>query len=237
MEEKYEFTEVLPNLYSLNEGHVLTWLLVGTQKAMLVDTAFGKADYKAEIAKITDLPVILVNTHLHGDHGGGNNQFDVAYVGVNEPLDGRGVNPAKETIIVKEGHVFDLGGATVEVFEIPGHTPGSIGLLWVEKKIMITGDTIQPSVYMHFPTCLPLSVFRDSMQHLIEISDRWDYCYFSHGGAKFDVDFVKKLKQAADDVISGAKVGELTETRWGEAMLYQDEGVGFYYDPGKLDES
>ena len=39
-------------------------------------------------------------------------------------------------------------------------------------KVMITGDTVQPQVYMHFPTCLPLSVFRDSMQHLIEISDR-----------------------------------------------------------------
>lgn len=237
MEETYAFIEKMPRLYSLNEGHVLTWLLVGTEKAMLVDTAFGKADYKAEIAKITDLPVILVNSHMHGDHGGGNNQFDVAYVGVNEPQDGRGVNPAKKTIEVKEGHVFDLGGVTVEVFEIPGHTPGSIGLLWVEQKIMITGDTVNPQALMHFESCLPLSVYRDSMQHLIELSDRWDVCLFSHGGKEFDVTIVKRLKQAADDVISGKKAGEPTETRWGEAMLYQDDGVGFFYNPEKLTES
>lgn len=235
-EETYPFVEKQPHLYSLNEGHVLTWLLVGSEKAMLVDTAFGKADYKAEIAKITDLPVILVNSHMHGDHAGGNNQFDLNYVGVNEPQEGRGINPSKETIVVKEGHVFDLGGITVEVIEIPGHTPGSIGLLWVEEKLMITGDTINPQVLMHFPSCLPLSVFRDSMQHLIDLSDRWDKCLFSHGGAEFDVEFVKKLKQAADDVVSGAKAGELTDTRWGEAMLYQDEGVGFFYDPEKLTE-
>ncbi|MEE4195040.1 MAG: MBL fold metallo-hydrolase, partial [Anaerolineae bacterium] len=234
MEEKFEFVEKMPHLYYLNEGHVLTWLLVGSEKAMLVDTAFGKADYKAEIARITDLPVILVNTHLHGDHGGGNNQFDVAYVGVNEPQNGRGVNPAKKTLTVSEGHVFDLGGITVEVIEIPGHTPGSIGLLWVEEKIMITGDTVNPQVLMHFESCLPLSVFRDSMQHLIDLSHRWEKCLFSHGGAEFDVAFVKKLKQAADNIISGAKAGELTDTRWGKAMLYQDDGVGFFYDPQKL---
>ncbi len=234
MEEKYEFVEKMPHLYYLNEGHVLTWLLVGSEKAMLVDTAFGKADYKAEIARITDLPVILVNSHMHRDHAGGNGQFERNYVGVNEPQHGEGINPSKETIVVSEGYVFDLGGITVEVIEIPGHTPGSIGLLWVEEKLMITGDTVNPQALMHFPTCLPLSVYRDSMQHLIDLSGRWEKCLFSHGGAEFGLDIVKKLKQAADDVISGAKVGELTDTRWGKAMLYQDDGVGFFYDPNKF---
>ena len=231
-----QFVEKIHGLYYLNEGHVMVWLLVGKEKAMLVDTGFGGFDYKAEAAKVTDLPVFLVNSHMHGDHAGGNNQFDLAYVGVNEPQDGRGVNPAKKTVTVSEGHIFDLGGATVEVFEIPGHTPGSIGLLWVEKKIMITGDTVNPQALMHFKSCLPLSVFRDSMQHLIDLSDRWDICLFSHGGTEFGVDMVKKLKKAADHVISGEKVGEPTETRWGEAMLYQEDGAGFFYDPKKLTE-
>ena len=63
-EEKFEFVEKMPHLYFLNEGHVLAWLLVGTEKAMLVDTAFGHADYKAAIAEVTDVPAFLVNSSV-----------------------------------------------------------------------------------------------------------------------------------------------------------------------------
>ena len=42
----------------------------------------------------------------------------------------------------KDGDVFDLGGLTLVVYPIPGHTKGSIGLYCPEKKWMFTGDTM-----------------------------------------------------------------------------------------------
>lgn len=37
---------------------------------------------------------------------------------------------------VREGDIFELGGITLEVIELPGHTTGSIALLYREKKIL-----------------------------------------------------------------------------------------------------
>jgi glyoxylase-like metal-dependent hydrolase (beta-lactamase superfamily II) len=174
---------------------------------------------------------------MHPDHAGGNNQFDIAYKGTKEPTTGWGVNPAKETIGLPEGHSFDLGSITVEVIDIPGHTPGSIGLLWVEKKIMLSGDAVNQQVWLHLDNSMPLSVFRDSMQHLIDISDRWEKLYFSHGEGDliYDLALVMGLKKRADSIISGKKVGDPAETHLGhKAMLYMEDGYGFYYDPNKL---
>ena len=47
-------------------------------------------------------------------------------------------NPVSDNFLpVREGDAFDLGGVTLRVVEIPGHTPGSIGLLCPEKKLFL----------------------------------------------------------------------------------------------------
>lgn len=42
--------------------------------------------------------------------------------------------PIENFHFIEEGKAFDLGGMTAEVVEIPGHTPGSIGMLVKEKN-------------------------------------------------------------------------------------------------------
>lgn len=41
---------------------------------------------------------------------------------------------------VKEGEIFELGGATMEIVETPGHTKGGISVLYREKKLLFVGD-------------------------------------------------------------------------------------------------
>ena len=49
---------------------------------------------------------------------------------------------APATRLVEEGDVIDLGDRVFEVFHLPGHSPGSIGL-WEEKTgILFSGDAI-----------------------------------------------------------------------------------------------
>lgn len=43
---------------------------------------------------------------------------------------------------VKDGDVFDLGGLTLKVYPLPGHTKGSIGLYCEEKKAIFVGDAL-----------------------------------------------------------------------------------------------
>lgn len=41
---------------------------------------------------------------------------------------------------LNDGNVFELGGITLKVIEVPGHTPGSCALLHEETKILYIGD-------------------------------------------------------------------------------------------------
>ena len=69
--------------YAIYEGYqwqeAICYLLIGEEKALLVDTLQGIGDLKAVIDQLTDLPVIVMNTHTHYDHTSGNYQFDTIY--------------------------------------------------------------------------------------------------------------------------------------------------------------
>ena len=62
------------------EGSQNIYLLEGDQAAMLIDTGYGQGNLRAYVEKLTDKPVIVVNTHFHLDHYGGNAEWEKVYV-------------------------------------------------------------------------------------------------------------------------------------------------------------
>jgi glyoxylase-like metal-dependent hydrolase (beta-lactamase superfamily II) len=76
----FAFDKLEPGTWLVGEpGHVNCFLIEGGDAAVLVDTGLGIADIKAAAGKLTDRPVLVVNTHSHSDHRGGNWRFtDVA---------------------------------------------------------------------------------------------------------------------------------------------------------------
>jgi len=72
--------EVEPGTWLVSEpGHVNCFLVEGTERAVLVDTGLGIADIGSAARQLTDKPILVVNTHSHSDHRGGNWRFtDVA---------------------------------------------------------------------------------------------------------------------------------------------------------------
>jgi glyoxylase-like metal-dependent hydrolase (beta-lactamase superfamily II) len=72
--------EVEPGTWLVGEpGHVNCFLVAGAERAVLVDTGLGLADIGAAARELTDKPILVVNTHSHSDHRGGNWRFaDVA---------------------------------------------------------------------------------------------------------------------------------------------------------------
>lgn len=84
--EVYQLTENTYAIYEPNQWQeAISYLLIGTEKAMLVDTLQGIGDLKSVVDQLTNLPVIVINTHSHFDHVSGNYQFDNIY-GVNKPF-------------------------------------------------------------------------------------------------------------------------------------------------------
>ena len=62
-------------------------LIVGEERAAIIDTGNGIGDLLGTIREITDKPVCVCNTHGHIDHVGNNNQFDQVYMGAQETPD------------------------------------------------------------------------------------------------------------------------------------------------------
>ena len=52
-------------------GPVKMYLLIGNERALLIDSGYGKIDLKGIVARLTDKPVTLMLTHGHLDHASG----------------------------------------------------------------------------------------------------------------------------------------------------------------------
>lgn len=65
------------NVYHIEDRlGVFATLLVGTERALLVDTGSGIGDLRGTVEGLTDKPLTVVCTHGHIDHVGGSYQFD-----------------------------------------------------------------------------------------------------------------------------------------------------------------
>lgn len=75
----FEIYQVRPDVYAIYEpGHfeeVISFLIVGSDNALLFDTGMGMSDIKSVVNELTDKPLKVLNSHGHYDHTGGNHQF------------------------------------------------------------------------------------------------------------------------------------------------------------------
>lgn len=76
IKKTYLVKKLIDGVYGITSSAVASFLVIGKEKACIVDTAYGFADLKAMVREITDLPLIVFNTHGHIDHTGGNFYFD-----------------------------------------------------------------------------------------------------------------------------------------------------------------
>lgn len=71
---------VADGVYAIDEfGIALMYLIIGKTQALLLDTGVGAGNVHAVVKELTDLPCLVVNSHHHYDHAGGNVWFDEVY--------------------------------------------------------------------------------------------------------------------------------------------------------------
>ena len=81
MDKDLRIKEMAPGVWLMDEGRMATgYLVVGEERACMIDTMNGLNDLNRAVREITDKPVFVVNTHGHPDHIFGNLYFDRAYL-------------------------------------------------------------------------------------------------------------------------------------------------------------
>ena len=71
----YEIIRINHNSWRIEDSGVRFFLLVGTERALLVDSGRNIRNARDIAASLTDLPILLVNTHADRDHVASNCQF------------------------------------------------------------------------------------------------------------------------------------------------------------------
>jgi glyoxylase-like metal-dependent hydrolase (beta-lactamase superfamily II) len=146
------------------EGPFL-YLILGGERALLVDSGAGGADVVAAIRPILDrwgeehhkkpFPLIVAHSHGHGDHVAGDAELAKLE---GATVVGRSSSEVKAFFHLPqwpEGRAeLDLGGRILDVFPIPGHQEASIAIYDRATRCLLTGDTLYPGrLYVEdFPT-------------------------------------------------------------------------------------
>ncbi|MHA1510862.1 MAG: MBL fold metallo-hydrolase [Promethearchaeota archaeon] len=208
------------------------FLVLGSTKALLMDTGSGLYPIKPVVDKIIgDRELIVVNTHSHFDHIGGNEEFEEVYIHEkeanniskqfnafflkNSPMkivelyEERNFKfkPTKSVISIQDGKIFDLGGIKLEVMHTPGHSSGSICLL-TDKGELFTGDAAHYGT-LFLPTPKEMPIFINSITKLLEIVKNSPNIEIYPSHEQFPVGTKKKKK-----MISGFKnLKNLNSTR------------------------
>ena len=73
--------QLLPGVFHICDGRDnYCTLLAGETGAILFDTMMGFDDLRGYVRELTPFDPMVINSHCHFDHMGGNHQFDRVYM-------------------------------------------------------------------------------------------------------------------------------------------------------------
>jgi hypothetical protein len=115
-----------------------------------------------------------------------------------------------QIIDVREGFVFDLGNYKLKVYEVPGHSAGSIVLFDEEHGFLFAGDalgsnrpTIVDSLWMQFPGMAKIDVYLSSVQVFrSKVAGKIKEMYSGHNDAPiYGEGYLDNLERAAQTLV------------------------------------
>ena len=230
----FEVYKPAPGVFAIYEPHqaeeVISYLIVGEHGALLFDTGMGISDIQKVTAELTKRPIIVLNSHTHNDHVGGNWEFNTIY-GMDTDFtrnSARGsredaqaeitpdqicgtlpqgfdakayaTRPWKITALTHDGDRFDLGGRTLEVIATPGHTPDAISLIDRSNGLLFTGDTYYPAPIWLFRPETDLVAYAASIRRLAALATQIKLILGAHNIPVAPPSVLPQLVAAFDEV-------------------------------------
>jgi glyoxylase-like metal-dependent hydrolase (beta-lactamase superfamily II) len=233
----FEVYKIVPGVFAIYEPRqfeeVISYLVIGTQKALLFDTGMGISNVKAVVEGLTELPISIVNSHTHNDHVGDNWRFPDVY---GMPTDFTRTNAKGSTTDaqaelapgqvcgtlpagfdaksyrtrafhishwLQDGDKINLGDRTLEVISTPGHTPDSIALLDRQNGLLFTGDTFYLGPIYLYRPETDLDAYVLSVKRLAELIPRLQLLLPAHNVPVAQPDYLPRVLDAIQQVRHG----------------------------------
>lgn len=197
----YVSEEILPGVRMIRDSdNDKMFLFKGTQKAVLIDSGMGRGDLKSYVTQFSGgLPITAIFTHNHGDHIGQSDQFvrdSREYIGAPDRpglvrfLQRRGIPDdviAKNVIPAHNGERIDIGGRSLVLYAVPGHTAGSMVIFDPQTGNLFSGDafgsnspTIPDAFWIQFNPA-PLDVYWSAVKRVrSELGNKVKYIMTGH---------------------------------------------------------
>ena len=261
----FEVYKVAPGVFAIYEPHqaeeVISYLIVGHKQALLFDTGMGMGDIRKVTARLTSRPVVVLNSHTHDDHVGGNWQFSFVYgmdtdftrtnaKGSREDAQAEitadqlcgelpkgfdpktyATKPWKTSHFIHDGFKINLGGRTLEVISTPGHTPDAISLLDSANGLLFTGDTYYPAPIWLFRPETDLDAYVASVKRLAALAPQVKTVLGAHNIPVASPDVLPKLVVAIQTVREGKVPPGKSEDG---KTLYTIDGITFLMKSGAV---
>ncbi|MBR0087190.1 MAG: MBL fold metallo-hydrolase [Lachnospiraceae bacterium] len=190
------------------------YLLIGDEKAALIDTFYGYGDLRQLVETITDKPVMVINTHGHYDHTGGNSFWPEAYMSEYAATEAKRAfgeelqkiadshaYPDYNINILRDGDVIELGNHTLEIISIGAHSPGSIAILDKTERILYSGDEMEAGQVLIGRSKVPAHL--ETMLKLKKFEDQFDFINSAHNGTHLTKDYLEDFIELDNRLIAG----------------------------------
>ncbi|MCD8104463.1 MAG: MBL fold metallo-hydrolase [Lachnospiraceae bacterium] len=190
---------------------------------------------RSHVETLTDKPVLCLVTHGHPDHAGGAVQFDRIYMNaLDEPElkwgltkerrlgdlvdfsdnDQEVLDYAKEHCVdctdfhyenMEDGMKFDLGGVTLEVLAMPGHTSGSVAILNRQEHYIFTGDAVSETLMLTGYERERIESSRRGLSRMVSICSEMKnpVIWAAHYAEPVPLQQAVDLRDACSDILNG----------------------------------
>lgn len=225
-----KIVKVNDSLYSIEEGFVRWFVLIGEDKAAVIDTGVMGAGVLETVKYLTDKEPVLINTHGDGDHTAGNGFFESFYINENDYINcGMAERcPDAKPVFVADGQEVDLGNRILELIHIPGHTKGSVAIYDKKSKALFAGDTVQDGFVYMFGGHRDTDAYGKSLEKLIAKKNDIDVYYACHGTLELPNDYPEKMLEDWKKTLAGECPYEEMNLHGQDVKAYKESCCGFF---------
>lgn len=218
----YQIKQIDNQTWAIENQGVRFFLLTGSQKGLLIDSGMTTKNAREIAESLTDLPLQLINTHADIDHIAGNDAFDTALMHPAEYVNyfWQGASHPAPTP-VWDGDIIDLGSRPIRVITQPGHTPGSIALLDINKRVLFSADSIQDGEIFLFGPMRNLIGYRQSLDKVWVRRSEYDKIFPSHASLPLKPDIIPDLMECTDQILTGEASFQIGEKFGMPVKIYE----------------